>query len=280
MEDNVDNGLDKVLKELATLKQQQKDLLSEYRGREVSSKSVDSVSETRSEFIIPNADGLDPERAVKLFIGQFQAQGGKLPDNVKRVLNPYQIEAGDLILVRPQYPDTLSVFGRIKWSQAVEMQRKLSGVYDKACFTHAAISNGYHKIYESVPENGVVRTGYWRYMTGGYEVKVKRLKGLDWAQRRKISLNVSRVVGVTQDFVDLSAIKMMSQEQEWLHNIPACMGGDDAYICSALFAAACHKEKVNLNLPSYGEEVSVVTPAKLNLSDALEDVEAQWVSVA
>ncbi len=277
MESHLESRLDTVIDKLEVLAKRHQHLIALYEHSE--SDVRENVQQPKSRFIAPNNKGQGQQEAVTQFLRKWRSEGEQIPSSVKRILNPYQLEAGDLILVRPKKPDDLGVFGRIKWSQTIDTQRKLIRDEEHASYTHAAISRNYHQIYESIPENGIFRTEYWRYMTGKYDVKVRRLKGLDHRNRSQISHNVAELFGKSYGFIELATIKAMANEWPWLEKIAAYIGRDDTYICSALFAIACEKENIDLNLLPSDLNSKVVTPAHLSASDALEDVEVDWVNI-
>lgn len=284
MSDQISNTLEKILSEIEIIKKQQKQLLPiqssslrQPRGQVFNQYGLPSGT---ARYMAPSADGLNLEEAIKQYLFSLNQKGERIPSGLKKMINPYQLEAGDLILVRPKDPDQLGVFGRIKWSQTIETQRKLIADEEHASFTHVAISRDYHQIYESVPENGVFFTSYWKYMTDNYDIKVRRLKGHNARNRSQISHNIAELFGKEYGFVDLVMIKALANEWEWLQNIASWVGSDNTYICSALFAASCDREGVDLDILGGLKSTSVVTPAHLSASTALEDVAIQWVTVS
>lgn len=180
-----------------------------------------------------------------------------------RALDPAMLEPGDLVLVSAKHPD---FFGRlIRYHQS----KLFNPEHSK--WQHAAVSGGRFEICEAT-RSGVKACEYWDYMTGAYDIKVRRLKGASADERSKLAYFAATNVRAPYSF--LNAINMgavLGNGNSWQRPILKTKG----VICSQLYFEACMR--VGFLLDKIPPEN--VSPAHLSMTPLLEDVPLKWISI-
>src|SRR6266496_1607374 len=95
-----------------------------------------------------------------------------------RAIDPKILEPGDLLLFCDKSNNWTS-------RKIVEQQSHLFP-QEHACWSHVAVSGGGYEICEATL-NGVKAHEYWEYMTGEYEIRVRRLNNADEKTRSQIA---------------------------------------------------------------------------------------------
>jgi hypothetical protein len=180
-----------------------------------------------------------------------------------KALDPTILKAGDLILVSSIKPDYTA-------REIRRYQEKLF-VDEHSRWQHAAISGGRFEICEATIK-GVLASEYWKYMTGDYNLKIRRLRGADEATRSRIAYYAASSVRRSYGFFTAWNMKnVLSGGNFWHRPIMHSSG----VICSQLYFEACMREGYLLaNIPP-----ETVCPAHLSMSPLLEDIEPRWVVV-
>jgi len=113
---------------------------------------------------------------------------------------------------------------------------------------------------------------YWEYMTGEYEIKIRRLKGASEAQRSKLAYHAATYVSTHYGFLNIVNIAdSLNSGDSWKRRIFASKG----IICSQLyFEAAMRIGYLLATIPAHS-----VCPAHLSMTPLLEDVPLSWVKV-
>ncbi len=183
-----------------------------------------------------------------------------------KIIDPQQLEPGDLLLLSKTSPPWHS-----KKIQAY--QKKLFGDED-ACWHHAAVSGGSFEICEATAFGGVVAHEYWKYMTGEYEIKVRRLKDAPAADRYRVAYYAATSVNTRYGFGNiLGIIKYLSGGAAWSGGTPPLSSG---VICSQLYFEACMRAGYLLTSTVRSPHVC---PAHLSMSSILVDVPFDWISI-
>jgi hypothetical protein len=180
-----------------------------------------------------------------------------------RALDPAMLDPGDLILVSRKIPNWTS-------KRITDYQAKMFSM-EHARWYHAAVSGGRYEICEATL-TGVKAHEYWSYMTGEYDLKVRRLKGADAETRSRLAYFAASSVGTSYGFFNLINIaKSLRTGNDWSRPVIPSKG----IICSELYFEA--SMRVGYLLANIRPEA--VCPAQLSLSPILQDVPLSWVKV-
>jgi hypothetical protein len=180
-----------------------------------------------------------------------------------RALNPDILEPGDLILVSRKTPN---------WtSRRITTYQSRMFAEEHARWYHAAVSGGRFEICEATT-GGVKTYEYWQYMTGDYDIRIRRLRNADAAIRSKIAYYAASNANSQYGFINLlNVAAFLRSGDAWKRpHIPS-----SGIICSQLYFEACMR--VGYLLANIRAEV--VCPAHLSLSPLMEDVPLSWVPV-
>ncbi|MEM7043057.1 MAG: hypothetical protein AAF543_09630 [Pseudomonadota bacterium] len=178
-------------------------------------------------------------------------------------IDPKILEPGDLILVSLDKP-TWASRNIIKYQSMMFPE-------EHSKWHHAAVSGGRYEICEA-GITGVRACEYWRYMTGEYQIKVRRLKGADKAERYMIAYYAAINVKTSYGFLAaLNIANFMRKGESWRRPIIASRG----IICSQLYCEA----SMRLGYLIVNNPPGTVCPADLSMSPLLEDVSLSWVEV-
>ena len=178
-------------------------------------------------------------------------------------LDPNILEAGDLLLFARKVPN---------WSSAriVDAQSNQFSA-SHACWYHAAVSAGKFEICEAT-RSGVEAREYWQYMTGEYDIKIRRLKNASAAERSMVAYYAATNVRKSYGFFNLVELaRTLADGDPWARRSLIYKG----VICSQLYFEACMRIGVLLNtIPS-----TKICPAHLSVSTQMIDVAPAWVKV-
>jgi len=179
------------------------------------------------------------------------------------VIDPTLLEPGDLLLVCKKNPAWISR----------KIQQYQAEMFDPehACWHHAIVSGGGLEICEAMP-TGVEAREYWHYMTGEYDLKLRRLKRATAEERNRLAYYAATMVKTSYGFATIFAIRdALSRGNNWRRTILHSKG----VICSQLYFEACMRIGYLLvNIPQ-----DRVCPAHLSASSQMEDVPLRWVPV-
>ena len=211
-------------------------------------------------------DGPAPLSDPSLPLSTFPFENG-IPKAVQRhgqVLDPNRIEAGDVLLVCLKQPRGIS--RRIQVYQAQHFPQQ------HAQWHHAAVCGGGLEICEATT-SGVKAHEYWQYMTGQYELKIRRLMSAPEVVRAKVAYHAATMVRTRYGFGSLlsllGALRTGDFRQRSIFRSPGV-------ICSQLYFEACMRVGFLLN-PLVRPEL--VCPAHLSASSKLEEVPLSWVGI-
>jgi hypothetical protein len=190
-----------------------------------------------------------------------------IPASVRKhgwAINPDVLEPGDLILVSSKSPN---------WAgKKIRADQSKLFPEEHARWQHAAISGGRFELCEA-GIFGVKAREYWEYMTGHYDLKVRRLIGADEAIRTKIAYFAVSNVGRSYGFASLINLHYFFRGRDPWSSKPVFM--TRGVICSQLYFEACMRVGYLLsNIPPH-----TVCPAHLSQSPLLSDVKLSWVKV-
>ena len=178
-------------------------------------------------------------------------------------IDPDILEPGDLILVSRKVHNWTS-------KRITKYQTKMFP-YEHARWYHAAVSGGRYEICEATIW-GVKAYEYWSYMTGKYDVKVRRLRNAGAEVRSRLAYYAATNVGSTYGFFNLlNVAHLLSRGNSWDRPIISSHG----VICSQLYFESCMR--VGYLLANIRPET--VCPAQLSISPLLEDVPITWIEV-
>jgi hypothetical protein len=141
---------------------------------------------------------------------------------------------------------------------------------EHARWFHAAVSGGRFEICEATTR-GVKAHEYWKYMTGDFDIKVRRLKA-DASVRSKLAYYAATNVNSHYGFLNLLSVgAFLKSGNAWQRLFIPSSG----VICSQLyFEASMRVGYLLCNVPK-----DTVCPAHLSLSEHLSDVEIPWIKV-
>lgn len=189
-----------------------------------------------------------------------------IPEAVRRhgrVINPNVLEPGDLILVEAVRPG---------WIQRkIQTTQKKLFEWDHARWHHAVVSGGGTEVCEAL-FGGVIAREYWEYMTGDYTVRVRRIAEATIAERTKVAYYAASMARTAYGFGAILPIRRsISTKDPWRRRIWRSRG----VICSQLYFEACMRNGILLgNMPP-----DHVSPAHLSASQAMVDVEIEWIQL-
>lgn len=180
-----------------------------------------------------------------------------------RALNPTSLEPGDLILVAKRRPGWLSR----------HIQKAQASLFDEvhSRWHHVAISGGGTEVCEALI-SGVKPRQYWHYMTGEYDLKIRRVTTATAEERTKAAWFAGTKARTPYGLGSLFSIrKSLNDNDPWKRTIIRSRG----VICSQLYFEAWMMVGFLLaNLPSHR-----VCPAHLSASTLMHDVAQDWVTL-
>jgi uncharacterized protein YycO len=180
-----------------------------------------------------------------------------------QALDPQILEPGDLILVSRKTHTWTS-------KRITKYQAKMFPD-EHARWYHAAVSGGRFEICEATTD-GVKAYEYWQYMTGEYDLKIRRLKNADAATRSSLAYYAAVTVNTRYGFLNLlNVASVLNTGDSWRRPLVLTKG----IICSQLYFEAAMR--VGYLLANIRPEA--VCPAHLSMSQYLEDIPLSWVKV-
>ena len=189
-----------------------------------------------------------------------------IPEAVRKygqVIDPEILEPGDLLLVARKVHNWTS--RRITESQAKMFTQS------HACWYHAAVSGGRFEICEATT-SGVKSHEYWRYMTGEYDFKLRRLAGATPSTRSLLAFYAAVNVNSKYGFLNLlNTAHFLNSGGGWKRPLILSSG----IICSQLYFEAAMRVGYLLN----NIRPESVCPAHLSMSQLLQDIPISWVKV-
>lgn len=181
-----------------------------------------------------------------------------------RALDPRILEPGDLILVALKVPTWGS-------SRITKHQGKLFPE-EHARWHHAAVSGGRFEICEATI-GGVKCREYWKYMTGEFDIRVRRLRDADRATRNSVAFYAATNSRMSYGFFSvLNLLSVLRTGEGWKKPLISTRG----MICSQLYFEACMRVGYLL---STAVRSDAVCPAHLSMSHYLDDIPLEWVEV-
>ena len=189
-----------------------------------------------------------------------------IPQSVRKygkAIDPNILEPGDLILVSRIKPNWTS-------ARITKFQTKMFPE-EHARWYHAAVSGGRYEICEATI-GGVKSYEYWPYMTGEYELKIRRLRNASASVRSSLAYYAATNVKTRYGFLNIINIaNILNDGNSWKKHMISSSG----VICSQLyFEASMRVGYLLANIPP-----ETVCPAHLSMSQYLEDVPISWVKV-
>ena len=180
-----------------------------------------------------------------------------------RAIDPKVLEPGDLILVSKKNKHWIS-------RKIEDYQSKMFDP-EHACWHHVAVSGGRFEICEATIR-GVRACEYWQYMTGEYDIKVRRLNNASAADRNRVAYYAATNVRTGYGFFNIINIAhVLRSGDSWNRPTPLAKG----IICSQLYFESCMR--IGYLLASIPPES--VCAAHLSMSPQLIDVSLSWVTV-
>lgn len=191
---------------------------------------------------------------------------GPIPRKVRSyglVIDPTLLEPGDLLLFFDKQESWASK--KIITSQSEQFDN------EHARWFHVAVCGGRFEICEAT-RWGVTAREYWGYMTGRYEIRLRRLVKATAEEKRMVAYYAVTNVGTHYGFLNLLGVKQsLSDAGPWSRKFWVSSG----VICSQLYFEACMRVGILLyNIPRES-----VTPAHLSVSSQLEDVPLRWMKI-
>jgi hypothetical protein len=189
-----------------------------------------------------------------------------IPRAVRRfgyALDPNILQAGDLLLVGDRTNSWTS--RRIVSAQSNQFPD------EHAYWHHAAVCGGGFEIVEAT-FGGVKCYEYWDYMTGDYDLKVRRLRNATDQQRSLIAYYAATSARTAYGFFNIPSLFFsLAKGNPWGRSFRISRG----VVCSQLYFEACMRVGFLLNnIPP-----EHVCPAHLSQSALLEDLKLAWVDV-
>jgi len=178
-------------------------------------------------------------------------------------LDPKILEPGDLLLVGDRTNSWTA--RRIVSAQSHQFSE------EHACWYHAAVSGGGFEICEAT-FSGVKCYEYWDYMTGDYDIKIRRLQNATDKQRSMIAYYAATSARREYGFFNIPNLAWsLAKGNPWSRNFRFSKG----VVCSQLYFEACMRLGFLLNnIPP-----EKVCPAHLSQSSLMTDVPLAWVDV-
>jgi hypothetical protein len=181
-----------------------------------------------------------------------------------QALNPDILEPGDLILVCRKVPN---------WtSRRITAHQSKMFADEHARWYHAAVSGGRFEICEATT-GGVKTYEYWQYMTGEYDIRVRRLRDADASTRSQIAYYAASNANSRYGFTNLLNVSAFLHSGDGWRRPRILSSG---IICSQLYYEACMRVGYILEKTVRAE---LVCPAHLSLSSLMDDVPLSWVPV-
>lgn len=180
-----------------------------------------------------------------------------------QALNPAQLKPGDLILIHKKKPKLISKI--IIWTQRVFAP-------EDAKWHHVVVSGGGFEICEATFFSGVKCKPYWKYMDGNYDIRVRRLPGIDDTLRYRMAYYAASYSKESYNYLQAAGI-FTNQKRDWRSSLPFYSRG---IICSGLFVTCCLR--VGKLICSHTSKDRIV-PAQLSATDQLEEVDVDWLSL-
>lgn len=178
-------------------------------------------------------------------------------------LDPSMLEPGDLILVSSKKPNVVGKIIRYHQGKLFDEEH--------AKWQHAAVSGGRFEICEATA-TGVKACEYWGYMTGKYDIKVRRLKNADRSTRNKLAFFAA--TNVRSSYGYLNALNMRAvfgSADAWQRPLLKSKG----VICSQLYFESCMRVGYLLaNIPPEN-----ASPAHLSMTNLMDDIPLKWAKV-
>ena len=183
-----------------------------------------------------------------------------------QVLDPSALQHGDLMLVSQKTPGLIS-------RKIQEYQRTL---YEEehAQWHHAVTVIDQIKICEAIMK-GVVCREYWDYMTGDYNIKIRRVIGVGERPELacRIAINATAQTGRRYSISNLISI-LRTRPGELFQQ---ALFNSKGIICSQLYFEACMSSGILL----YPEiDPGLITPSHLSSSAMMTDVNVPWIDIA
>ncbi len=191
----------------------------------------------------------------------------EIPKDVRefnKVVDPTVLEPGDLILVCHLKPPWIS--------RKIQSYQQELYDWDHARWHHAVVSGGDVEICEAT-RWGVEAREYWRYMTGHYDLRVRRIATADAAARAKVAYYAATMARTPYGFLNVLGILVGMARGNLRGRLPIRSSG---VICSQLYFEACMRIGVLL---SNNVRPESVTPSHLSASGQMIDVPLQWKTV-
>jgi hypothetical protein len=184
--------------------------------------------------------------------------------NHGQLVDPHQLEAGDVLLVCLKKSRGISL--KIQQYQSQQFPEQHSRWH------HAVVCGGGLEICEATT-SGVRAHEYWQYMTGQYDLKLRRLKEVTDAERAKVAYFAATMVRTRYGFESILSLFNALREGNFRQRSVLRSPG---VICSQLYFEACMRVGVLLN-PVVRPDL--VCPAHLSASNNLDDIPLHWVRV-
>ena len=205
----------------------------------------------------------DSGKDIPLSSLSFQRPIPKAVREFGRAIDPDILMPGDLMLFARKMPNWTS-------RRITKYQEKMFS-REHACWYHAAVSGGRYEICEATTW-GVKAHEYWNYMTGEYDIKVRRLKGATAEERGRLAYYAASNVDSSYGFLNLfNVAAALRGGSPWSRPFIISQG----VICSQLYFEAAMR--VGFLLAATRSEF--VCPAHLSISTVMEDVPIIWAPV-
>ncbi|MFM9972656.1 MAG: hypothetical protein ACKVQK_30120 [Burkholderiales bacterium] len=206
---------------------------------------------------------LESKAAIRLSDLTFERPIPKAVRDYGSALDLKLLEPGDLLLFSKKEPSWID-------RGIIKIQGR-AFASEHSRWHHAAVSGGGVEICEAT-RAGVNACEYWPYMTGEYDIKLRRLKDANAETRSRIAYYAATHVRINYGYWNLPALaKSLSNGNPWATRSWFSKG----VICSQLYFEACMRAGFLLaNIPS-----EQVCPAQLSITTQMEDIALKWVRV-
>ena len=203
---------------------------------------------------------IDPPRAARL-------SDRAIPKSVRdhgSTVDPDTLEPGDLLLISKKKKPWIS-------RKIVEFQAQMFAP-EHARWHHAVVSGGRFEICEATTR-GVTAGEYWKYMTGEYDIKVRRLKDAIADERSRVAYYAATHVRTKYAFGNLLGIgRALIGGNTWHRGR---IVRSDGVVCSQLYFESC----LRISIPLFDIPSDLVCPAHLSASEQMIDVPVSWVDL-
>jgi len=125
-----------------------------------------------------------------------------------------------------------------------------------------------------MPPSPAAALEYWHYMTGRYEIKIRRLRNVSPVDRAKVAYYAATQVRTPYGFTNIPGILWGITRGNLLDRRPFPSVG---VICSELYFRACMRIGVLLN---NAVDPAYATPAHLSASGLMDDLPVAWVAIS